>query len=207
MAMARYGWLACVSLAFAAIIGWELHMPARALAPVGQPGAAAANAPAQAGAIAAERTERTVAALSKILQRPLFHADRRPAILARAVEPASDLPLPRLAGIIVTPYARAAIFAETATSKAAAIAEAGRFGPIEVVKIEAGEVTVQEAGRVRVLRPAWQILTERPPPMAAPLASNTVTTAGATFGAIPAERLALLRNSTAASLHKLRTLP
>ena len=203
--MAQYGWLGCFLLAFAAIIGWELHMPAEALAPAGQPSATMSNGPAQAGAVAAERTERAVAALSTILQRPLFRADRRPAALARAVEPADDPPLPRLAGTIVTPSTRTAIFAESATSKAAAVAEGGSLGAVEVVKIEAGEVTVQVAGSMHILRPTLRSSTERPLPVAAPLASNTVTTAGATFGAIPAERLTLLRNNTAAALQKLRT--
>ena len=207
VAMARYGWFGCFLLAFAVIIGWELHVPAEALAPAGLPSATAANATAQKGTVAAERAERAKAALSKILQRPLFHADRRPVVLARAVEPAGDAPIPRLAGIIVTPSTRAAIFAESATSKAAVVVEGDSLGLVKVVKIEASEVTVQEAGSVRVLRPALQALTERPAPVAVPLASNTVTTAGATFGAIPVERLTLLRNNTATFLQKLRTRP
>lgn len=207
MAATRYGRLGCLMLALTAVIGWELHEPAEAFVPAGVPRAILVNGPAQQEPAAAERKERAAAALSRMLQRPLFHADRRPAVIARATEPAGDSPLPRLAGIIVTASTRTAIFAGSATSKAVAVAEGGSLGPVQVTKIEAGEVTVRGAGSVRVLRPALQAAIERAPSVAVRQASNTVTTTGATFGAVPAERLALLRNNAAASLLKLRTTP
>lgn len=78
-----------------------------------------------------------------ILARPLFNTDRRPS------NPGGALPaktaLPRLAGVIVTPFGRQAIFATSPEGKSIAVPEGKKMGIYTITHIEAGAVTVSES--------------------------------------------------------------
>lgn len=137
---------------------------------------------------------------ASVLRRPLFRADRRPAL---AAPDASPPPLPRLSGIVVTASARRAIFAGGKDGKPVAAAEGERVGPARVVRIGAREVVMVGPDGAHVLRPASQP-AEPETPLAMRQPGNAMGAAGATFGAIPADRLALLRGQQAASLRRLR---
>jgi hypothetical protein len=148
--------------------------------------------------------ERSAAMASSILRRPLFRADRRPP--PAAVPDAPPPPLPRLSGIVVTASARRAIFAGGRDGKPVVAAEGDSFGSVRVARIGAQEVVMIGPDGARVLRPASQSAPERAP-LVVLQPRNTVSAAGATFGAIPTDRLVLMRGQQAASVRRLRTAP
>ncbi len=187
-----------VALTLAALIRWELTTPP--VAPAASAGPAVASRAPLLDAMVQE--ERSAAMVSSVLRRPLFRADRRPA---PAAVPDAPPPLPRLSGIVVTASARRAIFADGRDGKPAVVAEGESFGPLRVARIGAQEVVMIGPDGVRVLRPAPQSASERATSLVARQPGNTVTATSATFGAIPADRLALLRGQQAASLRRLRT--
>ncbi len=82
-----------------------------------------------------------------LLQRPLFSPTRRPPPGAEA---AGLSGLPRLAGVLVAPGDRHAIFAGGLV-----VAEGGAVGRYTVQAIDAGQVTVRGPEGTRVLRPAF----------------------------------------------------
>lgn len=89
------------------------------------------------------------------LSRPLFRPGRRPY-----APDAPDAPsgtetarAPRLAGIVLTPTNKAAIFAADG-SRPTVRSEGGRIGPFEVLLIEAGRVTLAGPAGLQVLHPA-----------------------------------------------------
>ncbi len=200
--MVRWSGAGCFpALTLAALVGWELAwLPAPAA-----PTAWAAPAVSfHASVPDAAQEGRPAAMVSGILRRPLFRADRRPA--PAAVPDAPPLPpLPRLSGIVVTASARRAIFVGGPDGKPVAAAEGDRFGPVRVARIGAQEVVVVGPDGAYVLRPAAQPAERAPLVVRQP--GNTVGAAGATFGAIPADRLALLRGRQAASVRRLRMAP
>lgn len=200
--MVRRSEAGCLSLALtlAALICWELRSPPAPAAPAAWPGPALSS-PALLPDAAQE--ERSAAMASKILRRPLFRADRRPMPAAIPDAP----PLPRLSGIVVTASARRAIFAEGGDGKPVVAAEGESFGPVKVARIGAQEVVMIGPDGARVLRPTPQPAPERPAPLVVRQPGNSISAAGATFGAIPADRLALLRSQQAASVRRLRTAP
>ncbi len=94
---------------------------------------------------------------STVLARPLFNPDRRPpaeppAGLA-AAEAAPEAP-PRLAGVIVGPSRRSAIFADSA-GHPRIVAEGGTIGRFTVQAIAPNEVTLRSSDGERLLRPAY----------------------------------------------------
>lgn len=190
-----------VALTLAALIRWELTSPAPAV-PAASAGPAVPSRAPLLGATVQE--ERSAAMVSSILRRPLFRADRRPA---PAAVPDAPPPLPRLSGIVVTASARRAIFADARDGKPAVVAEGESFGPLRVARIGAQEVVMVGPDGARVLRPAPQSASERATPLVTRQPGNTVGLTGVTFGAIPTDRLALLRGQQAASVRRLRTAP
>lgn len=202
MAMVRRSEAGCLSLALAlaALIHWELALPApAALAdPAVSSRALLPDVPAQ--------EERPAAMVPPILRRPLFRADRRPAPATIADAP-PPVPPPRLSGIVVTASARRAIFAGSGDGRPGVAAEGESFGPARVARIGAREVVMVGPNGAYVLRPAPQPASEQAPPLAARRPGNAVSAAGATFGAIPADRLALLRGQQAAFALRSRTAP
>jgi len=147
-----------------------------------------------------------MALASSILRRPLFRAERRPTLPAVSGAPQSPA-LPRLSGIVVTASARRAIFAASEGGKPVVVAEGESFGLFRVARIGAQEVAVIGPGGARMLRPAPLPVSERLPPIVMRQPGNGVGTTGATFGAIPADRLALLRGQQVASVRRVRASP
>ncbi len=105
-----------------------------------------------------------------ILARPLFSPGRRPPAAAAAAPGAAAPTLPRVAGIMVTPAGRRAIFAEKGT-KPLVLGEGGQVSGFTVQSIQAGQVTVRGPEGVRVLSPTFDPEAPAPasPAGAAPL--------------------------------------
>ena len=94
--------------------------------------------------------------VAEILARPLFSPDRRPVAAAVVVGGPAAPGLPRLAGVMVTPAGRRAIFAGAgASDKPLALAEGGRIGAFVISRIDDGAVTVTGPDGARVIRPSF----------------------------------------------------
>ncbi len=101
------------------------------------------------------RTDHTDAWVSTVLARPLFSPDRRPPADAAAAA-GSRLPgLPRLAGIIVGPFGRSAIFAPDG-NKPLVVQEGARIAAYTVKSIEATQVRLVGPDGARVLYPSFE---------------------------------------------------
>jgi hypothetical protein len=87
------------------------------------------------------------------LARPLFTQGRRPSSHEGGV--AGLQGLPRLAGVIVAPNGRSAIFAGSGIAKPIIAAEGTQLGSYRVQSIEAGQVTVLGPEGTRVLHPSF----------------------------------------------------
>jgi hypothetical protein len=100
--------------------------------------------------------------VATILARPLFSPDRRPPSegSAAAGNPIPD-DLPRLAGVIVGPFDRSAIFAIDG-GKPVVLREGGRLNAWTVRLIRAGEVEVEGPGGTRTVHPSFQSSSEAP---------------------------------------------
>ena len=95
--------------------------------------------------------EREVQALvGRILNRPLFNPDRRPAAGSAGDGPAN---LPRLTAVLVSNRGKTAIFAAGADGKPVTLSEGGRVGDYTVRAIGAGQVTVAGPEGMQVVRP------------------------------------------------------
>jgi hypothetical protein len=118
--------------------------------------AAPSDAPSAAQPTQAPAADRTDAWVATILARPLFSADRRPPI-DEATTDAAVVPdaSPRLAGVLVSPAGKTAIFADPTGGKPIVVREGGRIGAYTVRAIEAGQVTLTGPQGVQVLRPAF----------------------------------------------------
>jgi len=94
--------------------------------------------------------------VSTILGRPLFSPDRRPvpASSATAGGPAAPQGLPRLAGVLVGPFGRNAIFA-TDGSKPLVVTEGGKVNAWTVQSIEVGSVKVKGPDGAMTLQPSF----------------------------------------------------
>jgi hypothetical protein len=109
-----------------------------------------------------------------VLKRPLFSPDRKAAANAGATpgQTAAD-ELPRLAGVIVGPSGRRAIFAD-ATGHPKVANEGSTIGRFTVRVIAPGQVTLTSSEGERVLRPTYTSVpasvagAPQPPPAAAP---------------------------------------
>jgi hypothetical protein len=85
---------------------------------------------------------------------PLFSPDRRPAADAASVAGSSLPGLPRLAGILVGPFGRSAIFAADG-SKPIVVQEGGRVGAYTVRSIEMTQVRIVGPDGAQVLNPSF----------------------------------------------------
>ena len=136
--------------------------PASDALPASGPGAPAA-APGDAAA-----PERTQALAASILARPLFEQDRRPVAVTQA-GPVADGEA-RLAGIMISPDGRAAIFAPADGGRPAVLREGAALGPLTVRSIAPGAVTVLSHGKEQVMHPSYAAssATTTPPPPSTP---------------------------------------
>jgi hypothetical protein len=169
----RAGPLLLVAAALAGVLALEYAVgaPEPAEAPaMTRPANLPAAAPAPADADQALLTE----AVGTVLARPLFAPSRRPAATPGAQSSgATHIELPRLAGVIVTPNGRRAIFAP-ATGQAIAAAEGAAIGDWVVKSISAHEVTLSGSEGERVLRPSFAAANGAPaaPPELGPSAAQ-----------------------------------
>jgi hypothetical protein len=99
-------------------------------------------------------TNRTRDWVATVLARPLFSPDRRPAADAASVAGSSLPGLPRLAGILVGPFGRSAIFAADG-SKPIVVQEGGRVGAYTVRSIEMTQVRIVGPDGAQVLNPSF----------------------------------------------------
>jgi hypothetical protein len=147
--MTRLSGLLLVCAGLAGIIALEIsNAPSGDVAP---PQTRAATAIAHTPQPA---TNRTLDWVTAVLARPLFSPDRRPAADAASVAGSSLPGLPRLAGILVGPFGRSAIFAADG-SKPIVVQEGGRVGAYTVRSIEVAQVQIVGPDGVQVLNPSF----------------------------------------------------
>ncbi len=147
--------------ALSATFAWELGT----ISPSEQP-AAPRRPTADATISTANIPDRTPEWVATILARPLFSPDRRPAAETVAAQGAR-LPegLPRLSGVIVSPFGRSAIFASDGR-KPLVVHEGGRLDAWMVQAIDIGAVKISGPAGVRTLHPTFQnpsLPADRPP--------------------------------------------
>ncbi len=167
------GVLTCLALGmvFAALLGAEIltaddMTAARSPVPPmpAMPPVAGARGAFSPGALA-DRAER-------LLERPLFSADRRMPAAKEGPEPGAAAGvvfdgLPRLSGIVVGPAARHAIFTDP-NGKPVRVSIGAAIGRFTVRAIEPGQVTVIGTEGEQVLHPTFAKTTEQRAPIAAP---------------------------------------
>jgi hypothetical protein len=146
-----------VALALVAVIAIELDAGDRSLersGGAGPPSAAHATTPATASAVARDHVADWV---ETILARPLFSPSRRPPSVATAGLAAEIIVgLPRLAGILVSPAGKRAIFAAGSGGKPLIVAEGDSVGKWTVRAIESSAVTLTGPDGARVLHTSFQ---------------------------------------------------
>jgi len=148
--------LGTIALAFSAAIASELWAPAP-LGTAPSPLTPTPPVPQAAGLPPGSGAEQ--AAVARLLARPLFNDDRRPAVSAPAV--LTSVAPPRLTGVFVSSQARSAIFAAAGDGKPVVLGVGDSVSAFRVQAIEAGQVTmVGDDGSTRLLRPSFD---PRPP--------------------------------------------
>ena len=156
--MTQVGGALLVAAALVAVIALEVSSPPADDVARSQTHPAATVPPISSAT--ADRTNDWVAA---VLARPLFSPDRRPAADAVTVASGRTVPgLPRLAGILVGPFGRSAIFA-TNGAKPIVVQEGGRVADYTIKSIEATQVHLLGPDGAQVLYPSFE-------PAAAPAA-------------------------------------
>lgn len=149
---------------------------------------AAPRRPPLVAAVAGIRGDEADAA-RRILARPLFNPDRRPVPGAAGAAAAGPASPPRLAGILVTPDGRKAIFA--VDNRSVVVREGGRIGGFLVTRIADAEVTVAGLAGPLSLRPSYT-----PADSAASAGRPSAAGTEAGFNANPAPSgLDILRNA------------
>ena len=133
--MTVLGGLALIAVGLVGVLALEVNNAPRIDGPpTASHGAGGGSAPTPPAA--ADQTPEWV---TTALARPLFSPDRRPAAAVASAVGASLPGLPRLAGIVVGPFGRSAIFAVEG-SKPIVVGEGGRVAAYTVTSIEATEV-------------------------------------------------------------------
>lgn len=156
--------LGLLAAMLAAAIWLELHPQIRESGPMTpRPAAGLPSVPARHSA--APGPDQVARWAATILARPLFSPGRRPPAAAAAAPSIAAPTLPRVAGIVVTPAGRRAIFAEKGT-KPLVLGEGGQISGFTVQSIQAGQVTVRGPEGVRVLSPTFD--PDAAPPASAP---------------------------------------
>ncbi len=105
-----------------------------------------------------EAAEPVAAYTGLILGRPLFNPDRRPKAPGAAPSPAAagQIEPPRLAGILMTPTGRSAIFATAdSNGRGTVVGEGGSIGAWQVEAIHAGDVQLAGPNGRRTVRPTF----------------------------------------------------
>ena len=118
------------------------------------------------GRLAAPDPDQLARLVATVLARPLFSPARRPPAAPEAAPDAPAPGLPRIAGIVVTPAGRRAIFAAKG-SKPLVVGEGGQVGNFTVQSIRAGQVTLRGPAGERVLSPVFD--PDAPVPATSPV--------------------------------------
>ena len=122
--------------------------------------------------VVAASTEPVADWIATVLSRPLFTTDRRPvAPAAAAAATTGPQALPRLAGIVVSPSGRSAIFAgnlDQSPEHSAVVVEGAAIGLWRVVAIRSDAVDISGPQGERTVKPSY---SDDPPPAAAVAAS------------------------------------
>jgi hypothetical protein len=108
-----------------------------------------------------------LADIDVILGRPLFNWNRRPGQNFGLA--ATEGPLPRLAGILVSANGRYAIFAAPPGGKPQVVQEGGTINRFTIEKITADHVILNNSGVSQTVHTTFGVT--QPPPMATPDAS------------------------------------
>lgn len=144
---------------FAGAIGWELSGSPDMASPV-VTSSPTVNVPASPVPPERDQTREWIAT---VLARPLFSPTRRPPAESR--EASSTVSgLPRLAGIIVGPSGRSAIFA--GEPRPVVVPEGGRINGYIVSSIDAAEVKVAGPEGLLTIHPSFQPAPPRGPSQA-----------------------------------------
>jgi hypothetical protein len=107
--------------------------------------------------------------VATILARPLFSRDRRPPATPGQNATVAAMSMPRLAGILVSPLGRTAIFSAANGGKPIVVSEGSHLGRFVVQSIDVGQVTLMGPEGQRTLRPAFDNATAPTPPVASDL--------------------------------------
>lgn len=135
--------LGVIALALLAVIATEtLQAPAPATA----------AAPIQASRLPAAAVDDGAAFVPIILARPLFALDRRPKAGPAAVGPVSD-DMPRLAGILIDPTQRRAIFQPSGDGKPLTLVVGDQIAGWQIQQIAADGVTLTGPKGTQTLQP------------------------------------------------------
>lgn len=106
--------------------------------------------------------------VATILARPLFEPSRRPPSIAATV--GSGPSFPRLAGIVITPHRREAIFAVPGKKEPVVVTAGSRLAGVLITAIENDEVSVSDEHGTRKIRPSFDTTTgQGPAPTALPV--------------------------------------
>jgi hypothetical protein len=144
------GGLTAIAGALAVVVAWEVGGFAPAPGPVASPHRATAVAAPEAAP-----PDHTSDWVASILARPLLSADRRPPAEGAAVAAGPELAgLPRLAGVLVGPFGRSAIFAPDG-GKPIIVAEGSRIAAWTVHAIEANAVEIVGPDGTRTVHPTF----------------------------------------------------
>ena len=169
-----FGILAVLMLGLSALVVLEIPREEGAAEALAVPPRTVRSDPPAPAPLLVDRSDQWA---GTILARPLFSRSRRPAppIAADASGPAA---LPRLSGILVSPYRNTAIFAGAAELKPIIAAEGGRLGDYVVEAIAPDRVTVRGPEGEKVLNLAYEgQAAAASAPIAAP-ASTKLSSAG-----------------------------
>jgi hypothetical protein len=109
-----------------------------------------------------------------IVARPLFEPSRRPPESAAAAG-ATATAFPRLAGIIITPQSREAIFAAAGSPRPIVVMVGSRLNGVLIKSIDDGVVVVTDAQGTRAIRPSFDTSSSRSADGARPTAAMPVT--------------------------------
>ena len=118
---------------------------------------------AQGAGAAAPLADQAPAWVATALARPLFAVTRRPPPPSAAAGAMAAPALPRLAGVMVTPQRRTALFAAAKGAKPVVVAEGDHLAGFTIVTIDTDAVTVAGPGGTRRIKPGFAVGAEVPP--------------------------------------------
>jgi hypothetical protein len=149
--MTHLGGALLVAAALAAVIALEVSSP-----PADDVARSLTHTAATVAPTSSAITDHTNNSVATVLARPLFSPDRRPAADAVTVASSRTVPgLPRLAGILVGPFGRSAIFA-TNGAKPIVVQEGERVAAYTIKSIEATQVRLLGPEGAQVLYPSFE---------------------------------------------------